>query len=500
MLLRILQASIVVGIVALPQGSSGDESIRPILATPLDDVPASAYAQMATCPKQMPLPRRQPAVAPERFVLTRCHGGINQQRVQIAESAAAAYYLDATLIVPELLVHHWWNDSFRFEELFDEQYFVQQMRRIGVPTVTHRELPNGFVRGWYKECMRAPRTPDSGRISKVCARHRVSPTKKVSSFKKMAEMVVAKGWEEYGVVHLDVLDRLNRDIDPEPLEPALRFIQCFANYRALRPIAPVRSVVSFITKALPPDVVAVHLRQELDTLAISGCVSAGEPRYAEAEAVIAAWGGWGAAPMRGATENLKKHGSAGELRRLGKCGVGPSQAVEVLKAAGFYGGAAADERGKRPATVYLAGGDEHQVRAFESFGYVVREKHALISQGVRASGQDPRPVLERLKRHASVGAFIDAEVAARAAVYLYAKGNFDRVVRGLRARRNLPSAATHLYFPCFERGDLEEKVAKHLRMRADSEVRDGAKEIAVYHNPGGTKPFMGCYCLKVDVW
>ena len=129
--MRILQASIVVGIVALPQGSSGDESIRPILATPLDDVPASAYAQMATCPKQMPLPRRQPAVAPERFVLTRCHGGINQQRVQIAESAAAAYYLNATLIVPELLVHHWWNDSFRFEEIFDEQYFVQQMRRIG---------------------------------------------------------------------------------------------------------------------------------------------------------------------------------------------------------------------------------------------------------------------------------------------------------------------------------------------------------------------------------
>jgi hypothetical protein len=127
------------------------------------------------------------------------HGGINQQRVQIAESAAAAYYLNATLVIPELLVHHFWNDSFRFEELFDEPFFVSQMRRIGVPTVTHVDLPPGFVSNWYKQCMRAPRTPDAGRVSKVCGRHRVSPPKKTSSFRHLAALASAK-LDEFGVV------------------------------------------------------------------------------------------------------------------------------------------------------------------------------------------------------------------------------------------------------------------------------------------------------------
>jgi hypothetical protein len=118
------------------------------------------------------------------------------------------------------------------------------------------------------------------------------------------------------------------------------------------------------------------------------------------------------------------------------------------------------------------------------------------SSSSSSSKNSPGAILAQFARHASVGAFIDAEVAARSNVYFYAKGNFDRVVRGIRARSGLPCVATHLYFPSFEDGTLPTRVQKAL-IEQDANRRDGGRDLIVYHNPMGTKQFMGCHCVKV---
>ena len=84
------------------------------------------------------------------------------------------------------------------------------------------------------------------------------------------------------------------------------------------------------------------------------------------------------------------------------------------------------------------------------------------------------------------------EVSSRALLYFHAKGNMDRVVRGIRARSNLPSLPTYLYFPHFERGDLKNKVKRHL---ATPDV--DSKDVRIYMNPVATLPFMGCHCVAV---
>ena len=73
-----------------------------------------------------------------------------------------------------------------------------------------------------------------------------------------------------------------------------------AHFLALREHRAIRALVAKVVRALPTDFVAVHLRQELDILAISGCISKADSRYKQAERVIANWGGWSARPLRGA--------------------------------------------------------------------------------------------------------------------------------------------------------------------------------------------------------
>ena len=146
---------------------------------------------------------------------------------------------------------------------------------------------------------------------------------------------LASANDEVPVLHLHVLETLQRQVDPEPtIEPTLRFIQCFTNFRALRPIGSIRAAVAAILRALPRDYVAVHIRQELDVLAISGCVGKDNPRYEEAEAVIRNWGGWDSSPLKGAREYRKRFGTTEGIERKGLCGVAPERAAVVLKAAG----------------------------------------------------------------------------------------------------------------------------------------------------------------------
>ena len=103
----------------------------------------------------------------------------------------------------------------------------------------------------------------------------------------------------------------------------------------------------------------------------------------------------------------------------------PDQAVEVLKSAGYFGssdprrgGAIRGQEEEAPTTLYLAGGDHHQLWSFESVGYAAKEKMGILRQGLERGGagrsrdnhgqQRRLSTLEYFRHHASVGAFIDA--------------------------------------------------------------------------------------------
>ena len=51
------------------------------------------------------------------FVLVVAYGGVNQQLTQVSDALVLGQALGAIVILPELLVHHWWNDSLRLSSL-----------------------------------------------------------------------------------------------------------------------------------------------------------------------------------------------------------------------------------------------------------------------------------------------------------------------------------------------------------------------------------------------
>ena len=51
-------------------------------------------------------------------------GGVNQQLSQVSDALVLGHALGAAVIVPELLVHHWGNDSFRLNELIDLPHWM----------------------------------------------------------------------------------------------------------------------------------------------------------------------------------------------------------------------------------------------------------------------------------------------------------------------------------------------------------------------------------------
>ncbi|GJP77376.1 hypothetical protein CLOP_g7778 [Closterium sp. NIES-67] len=55
-------------------------------------------------------------------------GGLNQQRRGIANAVAVAKIMNATLIVPRLIVHPAWGDQSKFSELFSVPHFVQTLK------------------------------------------------------------------------------------------------------------------------------------------------------------------------------------------------------------------------------------------------------------------------------------------------------------------------------------------------------------------------------------
>ncbi|GFP81404.1 uncharacterized protein at1g04910 [Phtheirospermum japonicum] len=62
------------------------------------------------------------------FLIIEANGGLNQQRLSICDAVAVAGLLNATLVIPIFHLNSVWQDSSKFGDIFDEDFFIYALR------------------------------------------------------------------------------------------------------------------------------------------------------------------------------------------------------------------------------------------------------------------------------------------------------------------------------------------------------------------------------------
>lgn len=454
---------------------------------------------LAACP---PWPPRAHNNASAGLVLVVPYGGVNQQLVQIADALVLGRVLGATILEPELLVHHWWNDSFRFDELLDAPHWHRAAARVGVRTTRPSQLRGADLQ-WYVKCGKRGRLPDPGQVQPECLPYQVNLIR--GGTLSEARAAIAPKLAQYGHVTVTSLRRMHAEWDvcadvpmphraPGATAPlsaaelsalqarrkvtlgatacaAQRLLFLYARFHAIQEHASLRVLVQRALAKLPQRYVAVHLRQELDILAISGCIPPSDPRFDAAERVIARWGGWKASPLNGARANMRRfHNSTVAMRKAGKCGVDASAVAEVFRGMGLPKGHA----------VYVCGMNDG-LEPLQARFTVWTQQHVFSEAEARL-----------YSTHASFRALLDAAISTAASFYVAAGGNFDRAVTSRRALASRPTLDSHdAYFKSLrsKRGFGAQIRAEVARAAARAAGRDEeeAAESALERGGGGGK-------------
>eukprot|EP00271_Cylindrocystis_brebissonii_P017104 TRINITY_DN4306_c0_g1_i1.p1 TRINITY_DN4306_c0_g1~~TRINITY_DN4306_c0_g1_i1.p1 ORF type:complete len:760 (+),score=162.86 TRINITY_DN4306_c0_g1_i1:269-2548(+) len=246
---------------------------------------------------------------PRGYLLVHANGGLNQMRAGICDMVAVARLLNATLVIPELDKHSFWNDASNFSQIFDEDYFIESLRddvevvRKLPPEFKHAEQYRAHFKSW-------------------------------SNFKYYNE-IVGEAWVQYKVIRALKSDsRLaNNDLPPD-----LQRLRCRVHYSSLRFAPHIERFAKVLLERMQAHgkFLALHLRYEQDMLAFSGCTSGLAP--AEVEELTA---------TRLSTKHWRvKEIDATEQRTLGLCPLTPHEVGLLLRLLGF----------PNTTTVYIAAG------------------------------------------------------------------------------------------------------------------------------------------------
>ncbi|XP_051148329.1 protein ESMERALDA 1-like [Andrographis paniculata] len=328
------------------------------------------------------------------YVWVEANGGLNQQRTSICNAVAVAGYLNATLLIPSLRFHSIWRDPSQFDEIYDEQFFMESLER----NVRIVKYPPDYIMERFDY-----------NLSNVFN----FKIKAWASIRYYRDTVLPKLLEEKIIRISPFANRLSFNAPAD-----VQRLRCLANYEALRFSDPIQtlgeSLVSRMKKHSANNngkFISVHLRFEEDMVAFSCCVyDGGEQEKKDMNA--AREKGW-----RGKFTRPGRVISPGANRLDGKCPLTPLEVGLMLRGMGFG----------KSTSIYLASGkiydsERHMAPLLEMFP-LLQTKDTLAS-----------PIeLSLFESYSSRMAALDYIVCLHSEVFVITQGgNFPQFLLGHR--------------------------------------------------------------------
>ncbi|KAK4423449.1 protein ESMERALDA 1 [Sesamum alatum] len=395
------------------------------------------------------------------YILVEANGGLNQQRTSICNAVAVAGYLNATLVIPTFRFHSIWKDPSKFDEIYDEEFFIKTLENdvrvvrtvpIHIMERFDHNLTNVYnfkIRAW-------------------------------SSIQYYSAKVLPKLLEEKIIRIFPFANRLSFDVPP-----AVQRLRCLANYQALRFSDPILALGETLVARMKEHsannggkYISIHLRFEEDMVAFSCCVYDG----GEQEKIY-----MDAARERGWRGKFTRRGRVirpEAIRLNGKCPLTPLEVGMMLRGMGF----------NRNTFIYLASGriydaERHMAPLLEMFP-LLQTKDSLASEEELAPFQN----------YSSRMAAIDYTVCLHSEVFVTTQGgNFPQFLLGHRRylygghSRTIRPDKRRLAF-LFGSPSIGWKSFKHhmLNMRAHSEFK--GIEIRRFNDSIYSFPCPDCMC------
>ncbi|KAL0372715.1 UNVERIFIED_CONTAM: protein ESMERALDA 1 [Sesamum calycinum] len=329
------------------------------------------------------------------YILVEANGGLNQQRTSICNAVAVAGYLNATLIIPTFRFHSIWKDPSKFDEIYDEEFFIKTLqndvRVVRTVPVHIMERFDHNMTNVYNFKIKA-----------------------WSSIQYYSATVLPKLLEEKIVRVFPFANRLSFDAPP-----AVQRLRCLANYQALRFSNPILTLGETLVARMKEHsannggkYISIHLRFEEDMVAFSCCVYDG----GEQEKIY-----MDAARERGWRGKFTRRGRVihpGAIRLNGKCPLTPLEVGLMLRGMGFNSN----------TSIFLASGriydaERHMAPLLEMFP-LLQTKETLASEEELAPFQN----------YSSRMAALDYTVCLHSEVFVTTQGgNFPQFLLGHRS-------------------------------------------------------------------
>ncbi|EYU22809.1 hypothetical protein ABFS82_03G115100 [Erythranthe guttata] len=246
------------------------------------------------------------------FLIIEANGGLNQQRISICDAVAVAGLLNATLVIPIFHLNSVWQDSSKFGDIFDEEFFIYALRNH-VNVI--RKLPEEILEQY------------DNNISNIVNLR----VKAWSSPSYYLQKVLPKLLEWKAVRIAPFSNRLAHAVPPH-----LQGLRCLCNFEALRFSEPIRMLAAKMVDRMVTNssksggrYVSVHLRFEEDMVAFSCCIyDGGEEEKHDMDIVRErSW--------RGKFRRRGRVIRPGANRVDGKCPLTPLEVGMMLRGMGF---------------------------------------------------------------------------------------------------------------------------------------------------------------------
>ncbi|KAL8059906.1 hypothetical protein ABFX02_03G117600 [Erythranthe guttata] len=246
------------------------------------------------------------------FLIIEANGGLNQQRISICDAVAVAGLLNATLVIPIFHLNSVWQDSSKFGDIFDEEFFIYALRNH-VNVI--RKLPEEILEQY------------DNNISNIVNLR----VKAWSSPSYYLQKVLPKLLEWKAVRIAPFSNRLAHAVPPY-----LQGLRCLCNFEALRFSEPIRMLAAKMVDRMVTNssksggrYVSVHLRFEEDMVAFSCCIyDGGEEEKRDMDIVRErSW--------RGKFRRRGRVIRPGANRVDGKCPLTPLEVGMMLRGMGF---------------------------------------------------------------------------------------------------------------------------------------------------------------------